>query len=117
VMVISTTEMGCKDTAFVLLTITDDLKVYIPNAFTPNGDGRNDVFFVKGVGMKPDGFYMQIIDRWGTEVFSTKDINDSWDGKMNGEDAPIATYTYWIKIVGMNGEGRREFTGHVNLIR
>ena len=59
--------------------------MYVPNAFTPNNDGRNDVFIVESKG-EINKFNLKIFDRWGELVFSTDDINTPWVGnKMNGE--------------------------------
>jgi gliding motility-associated-like protein len=117
VLLVATTEFGCVDTSVVYIDIRDDLNVYIPNTFTPNDDGLNDVFFVKGLGFKPDNFYMEIFDRKGISVFSTTDFTKSWDGTVKGGAPVQGTYIYKVRIVGANGEGRKEYVGHVTLIR
>ncbi len=116
-MLVSTTDMGCSDTVGVILDIMDGLQVFIPNTFTPNDDGINDVFMVKGIGMKPEGFSMDIFDRAGRNIFTTKNIDEPWDGKVGGQVVRDATYTYKVKVVGMNGEGRKEYIGHVNVLK
>lgn len=66
---------------------------YIPNAFSPNDDGKNDGFSGKGFGIQK--FRMDILDRWGNLVFSTTDVNQAWDGKLSsGEPAQIDVYVY-----------------------
>lgn len=111
-------DRGCVDTVYKLITISDDFHLYIPNTFTPNDDGVNDLFMVKGSGVKVEGFSLEILDRWGNVIFITKDINEGWDGKVKGGNfGTDNTYNYRVKAVGMNGEGRREFTGHVNIIK
>lgn len=117
VMLVSTTDMGCTDTVGIILEVMDGLQIFVPNVFTPNDDGINDVFIAKGIGMKPEGFSMDIFDRAGKIVFSTKNIDEPWDGKVGGQFGKDATYTYKIKVVGMNGEGRKEFIGHVSLLK
>jgi len=117
VALISETELGCVDTVYKTLVITDDFKIFVPNSFTPNGDGLNDVFMVKASGTRIEGFVMELHDRWGILIYSTKDITQGWDGKINGVDAGIGTYSYVIKAAGINGEGRREFTGYFNLLK
>lgn len=117
-MLVTTTDKGCIDTVAKVLNVIDNFKVFIPNTFSPNGDGLNDEYIIKGSGMKLENFSMQLLDRWGNELFFTKDINEGWDGKLkNGNDAKVDTYLYRIKVVGMNADGRREFTGFFNLIR
>ena len=117
IMLIQQTEVGCIDTIARYMTVTDDFKVYIPNSFTPNGDGLNDLFLVKGSGMKTEGFSMEIKDRWGNTVYSSADITAGWDGRVNGLNAELGNYIYRIRAVGMNGEGRKEFVGHVTLMK
>ncbi len=113
----STTDRGCTDVVFKHLLITDDFRLFIPNSFTPNGDGINDIFSIKGTGVKLENYSMEILDRWANSVFFTKDIAQGWDGKVNGNDAEVGTYVYIIKAVGMNGEGRKEFVGDISVIK
>ena len=117
VMLISTNVQGCSDTSVKFMRVIDDFAVFIPNTFTPNGDGLNDLFQVKGSGMKTESFSMELSDRWGNQVYFTKDITAGWDGKVNGKEAENGVYIYKLKIVGMNGEGRKEFIGYFTILR
>lgn len=117
VMLISTTDEGCIDTVFKILQISDELNVFIPNTFTPNNDEVNDIFMVKGLGFKPEGFTMEIFDRWGHLVYMTREVAKGWDGTVKGATPVEGVYIYRIRAIGANGEGRKEFTGHVTLIR
>lgn len=110
-------DWGCVDTVYKVVEVIDDLNIYIPNTFTPNGDGINDVFYVKGMGMQTENYVLQIIDRWGNIVFETKDINQGWDGKVKGSPARDGTYTCFVKVVGANGEGRKEYKSHLNVLK
>lgn len=71
-------------------------KLYIPNAFSPNGDGVNDRF-------KPNSncdfreFEMRIFDRWGTLLFQSKNANEGWNGKYNGNEVASTAYVYYIR--------------------
>jgi gliding motility-associated-like protein len=116
-MLISTTDHGCVDTTIEFLDIRDDMNVFIPNTFTPNSDGVNDVFQVKGMGFKAEGFTMEVFDRWGHMVYFGRDVTKGWDGTVKGGTPVEGVYIYRIKAVGTNGEGRKEFSGHVTLIR
>ncbi len=116
-MLITENDFGCIDTVYKVISIIDDLNIYIPNSFTPNDDGVNDVFYVKGMGINLDNFQLQIINRWGIVVFETRDINVGWDGKFRGAVAKDGTYTCFIKVVGMNGEGRREISTELIIIK
>jgi gliding motility-associated-like protein len=117
VMLVAINEKGCVDTVNRFIDVIDDLNIYIPNSFTPNGDGINDYFGVKGQGIRAEGFTMDLYDRWGASVFFTRDPNDPWDGKVKGVKAGDGVYTYRIRVVGMNGEGRKELVGHFTLLK
>ncbi|MBA3683510.1 MAG: gliding motility-associated C-terminal domain-containing protein, partial [Bacteroidetes bacterium] len=117
IMLIQRTDHGCVDTVIKFIEIIEDLNVYIPNTFTPNGDALNDMFLVKGLGFKPEGFSMEIFDRWGHSLFFSKDLTKGWDGTAKGTPAQDGVYIYKIKAVGANGEGRKEYVGHVTLMK
>ncbi|MBK9283092.1 MAG: gliding motility-associated C-terminal domain-containing protein [Sphingobacteriaceae bacterium] len=117
VMLISKTDKGCIDSVLKVIEVRDEFTLFIPNSFTPNGDNLNDVFNVKGVGMKSEGFSMEIYDRWGTLVYSTKDVNKGWDGTVKGITAENGVYVFKVKATGSNGEGRKEYVGHVTLMK
>ncbi len=117
VMLITTTDMGCIDTVGKIIEVIDELQLYVPNSFTPNDDGINDVFIAKGTGVKVENYSMEITDRWGTLIFSTRNLDEGWDGKVRGVTVKDGTYIYKIRVVGMNGEGRKEIRGYVNIIK
>jgi gliding motility-associated-like protein len=71
--------------------------ILVPNAFTPNGDGLNDVFLPKTQSELPYNFQMYIYDRWGTEIFRTANTGMGWDGKFNGQECPGDIYIYLVK--------------------
>jgi gliding motility-associated-like protein len=91
------------------------LTMYIPNAFTPNGDGVNDVFHVYGTGI--ESFSLIIYDRWGATVFSTTDITKGWDGKVNnGEEiADSGVYDYQITATDKTTGSNHTYTGELIL--
>lgn len=78
------------------INIRDDYNIFIPNSFTPNDDGINDVFQIKGSGLSEEGFLINIYDRWGKIIYTSKDINSSWDGKVN-EKKLVMVFTF-IKL-------------------
>ena len=96
---------GCADTASRKYTISNILTV--PNSFTPNGDGFNDLFVVKGLSAFPDSKLM-VFNRWGTKIYNTTDYANDW----NGGDYPEADYYYVLEV--SNGE---KFKGFVTLKR
>jgi gliding motility-associated-like protein len=111
-----TTDHGCKDTAWKALNIKPSWVVYIPNTFTPNGDGLNDGFFAKGMGITQ--FNLKIFDRWGHILFETNDINEAWDGTTRGSAEPIKQDVYvWKASVKDVFNNTHALTGHVSLIK
>jgi gliding motility-associated-like protein len=69
--------------------------VHVPSAFTPNGDGKNDLFKVLGLEVV-DEFNLQIFNRWGQEVFKTEDTEQGWDGTVGGKNQPVGVYMYTV---------------------
>ncbi len=116
-VLIATTNKGCADTVFKMLEVIDDMSIYIPNTFTPNGDGLNDLFRVEGIGFSTDDFIMELWTRGGNQIYFSRDYSKGWDGTIKGKQSEESVYIYKIKVLGTHGEGYREFTGHVNLIR
>ncbi|MBW6484058.1 MAG: gliding motility-associated C-terminal domain-containing protein [Vicingaceae bacterium] len=88
--------------------------IYIPNVFTPNNDGINDIFEVKGSYI--ENIEVTIFNRWGNELYTWKDINDGWDGNYKGELVPDGTYFYLINVEFENRE-KKNLTGSVTLLR
>ena len=88
---------------------------YLPNSFTPNGDGFNDEFLGKGVGIAK--FDLAIYDRWGIELFSTNNYREGWEGRYkSGKYVPLGVYVYRVFIIGESGE-EIEKIGKVTLLR
>ncbi len=116
ITLITATQYGCLDTAYQTIIIEPDFVFYIPNAFTPDGDGLNDSFFGKGVFIST--YEMSIYDRWGNLIFFSNDINKAWDGKANhGNEIAVGdVYIYSFKITDFKS-GRHNFKGIVTLVR
>ena len=115
---IVTNSNGCPDTIIYCLVIEPDVALYVPNAFTPNADGINDLFFPKGKDIDPNDFKMWIFDRWGNMIWSTSVWGQGWDGRANGgkDIAQEDVYVWKIKCKDGNG-GRHDLVGHVTLIK
>lgn len=105
---------GCTDTAYVVVDIAPEFAFYIPNAFTPNGDGINDVF--TGMGMGIVEYEMWIFDRWGETIYYTKEIDRGWDGGIKGKDAKQEVFVWKVFLRDVSGVSR-QYTGHVTLLR
>ncbi|NCI47610.1 gliding motility-associated C-terminal domain-containing protein [Sediminibacterium soli] len=88
--------------------------LYIPNAFTPNGDGVNDEFLVYATAMS--SIRLMVYNQWGKQVFETKDRRLGWDGTYSGKPSPAGTYTYALEAIMQNGQ-RVTKVGTFSLIR
>ncbi|HLP18890.1 MAG TPA: gliding motility-associated C-terminal domain-containing protein, partial [Chitinophagales bacterium] len=108
---------GCQNTDTVLITVVNFKDPYwIPLAFTPDGNGHNDVLYVRGGGFVT--FEFSIFNRYGELVFITKDINQGWDGssRLTGDETPPDAYVY--RIAGVLNDGTKvDAKGLVNLVK
>jgi len=89
-------------------------RLFVPNAFSPNGDGLNDIF--KPVGIYILNYKMQIFNRWGEKLFDSYDLHKGWDGKFSSDYCPVGVYYYQIQAKGANGKNINK-SGSVLLIR
>lgn len=96
VKLIVTNDIGCIDSTSE--TVFPPLSIYIPSAFTPNGDGKNDSFTAVGIGLK--SFEMTIFNRWGELIFKSQDVNLPW----NPGTAPEGVYIYQIHAVSLDNK-------------
>jgi gliding motility-associated-like protein len=110
----SINEFGCYSQDEVCLDIRADYSIYIPNSFSPNGDGLNDVFRVYGENFSQ--LKVDVYNRWGQLLFRSSDVNGGWDGTFNGAACEQGTYTYRISYTGLDSKVN-QVTGHVNLLR
>lgn len=112
-LLLVTTEHGCTDS--IIKRILPPLEIWIPNAFTPNGDEVNDVFGISGIGIKK--YNIMIFDRWGELIFQSDNILNSWDGKSSsGKLMKTGAYVYHIKATGIRYEKFQKF-GTITLLR
>lgn len=110
-------EWGCLDKAWFEFTIPESTSVYLPNAFTPNGDGVNDLFGAVIRDLDPAGFSFRLFDRWGQVVFAALDPKDMWDGSKGGEVLPSGVYVWRLEARSRGSAERVVEYGHVTLIR
>lgn len=108
-------QYGCKDTALVRVNVEYASNSGMPNAFTPNGDGLNDVFKVQNIRFDKMTEF-RVFNRWGKQVFYTTVPTEGWDGNINGEPAATDVYYYSVKLV-LPGGIQKNFKGDVTLIR
>lgn len=105
---------GCSDTTSVSVCVLPQDPVFIPDIFSPNGDGNNDIFLVRGVGI--ESVEMNVFSRYGQRVFRSVDKDRGWDGRTVGALAPSGNYLYSI-IVRLNDGSVQELKGEVTLVR
>ncbi|MCB0400725.1 MAG: HYR domain-containing protein, partial [Flavobacteriales bacterium] len=104
---------GNADTCEFVVDVTCANELEVPNVFTPNGDGKNDLWNIKGIEEFPDAI-VQVFNRWGDIVYeSSAGYTDPWDGTYNGAEVPVSTYFYIIKL-DSSTEG---LTGTINIVR
>jgi gliding motility-associated-like protein len=111
------TAANCPDTYCVPLPILDLPAIFLPNAFTPDGDGLNDVFRVSGFGITAHDFHFMIFNRWGAKIFDTTDPSAAWDGKLNGSVVKSDVYVWKVTATFFNTIEPYEATGHVTLLK
>lgn len=117
----ATSVNGCKDKASHVIEIKNDFGVYIPNSFTPNEDGLNDVFIpvFSPYGLDAKTFDMEIFDRWGKSLYHTKDVTKGWNGTIQNKGVDLMktdVYVYKIKYKDMDGVIYNKL-GHVSIMR
>jgi gliding motility-associated-like protein len=116
---IVTNQFGCSDTITKVVRIDTDHILFIPNAFTPTGDGLNEGFGPIGVGIrsKAGDYRMQIFNRWGELIFESRKIEDLWYG-LNDKDEllPNGVYVYQIDLIDAFNR-KQKYSGKVTLLR
>jgi gliding motility-associated-like protein len=113
---IATNSYNCIDTMIKCLTVEPNSSLYIPNAFTPNGDGRNDTFFAKGENIFD--FEMRIFDRWGNLIFYSDDIDKHWDGRVKSDDLIAQQDVYVYDVTAKDIHQRKlHYLGTVTLVK
>ncbi|UYQ93578.1 PKD domain-containing protein [Chitinophaga horti] len=116
-----TNNAGCTKTDVLdVRLLCDQSVVFIPTGFTPNGDGQNDIFYIRGKGVKQIR-YLRIFNRWGQEVFKRErfnidDINAGWNGILNGKALQQDVYVYMIEAI-CDSNDIFQMKGNISLIR
>lgn len=93
--------LGCLDsitTTIVINTVTNEISLLIPNAISPNGDGKNDIWKLEFIEYANPNAEIIVFNRWGQTIYQSVGYTDPWDGTFNGEPVPEGTYFYLIKI-------------------
>ncbi|MCX7863414.1 MAG: gliding motility-associated C-terminal domain-containing protein, partial [Bacteroidales bacterium] len=113
--VIGTDNNNCIDTTCISIVVdTDCGELFFPLSFTPNGDGKNDVWMVRGRCIK--NIEVIVYNRWGEKVFEAYDLNKKWDGTYQGKALDTDVYVYVVKLKMITGE-EKIFKGDITLLR
>lgn len=117
VKLVVSTIYNCVDSISIPLKVNEISTMYVPNAFTPDGNSLNDVFAPSGIQVYD--YKMMIFDRWGEKIFESSVLNEGWDGKKGGTLCREGVYVYKIEFKPVNGPAKRrmqEMVGHVTLL-
>jgi gliding motility-associated-like protein len=95
------------------VTVTLQPTIEIPSGVTPNGDGKNDIWTLKGIELFPN-CVVELYNRWGEVIFESKGYSVKWDGTYKGKMLPVGTYYY---IIDLNDPEIPVYTGSVTIMR
>jgi gliding motility-associated-like protein len=104
----------CEDTIKPEPTPEKSNALYIPNIFSPNSDGANDILYVRGENIKEAT--ISLYNRWGEKVFESNDITKGWDGTYKGKPCPAEVYVYYVNVTFINGVTEQK-NGNITLVR
>lgn len=110
---------GCKDSITKPVEILPSWTFYIPNAFSPNGDGVNEGFKGTGIGIDNTTYNLWIFDRWGNMIFYSNDLEETWNGRIQGKDGEIVmqdVYVWKVKFSDFTGK-KHEYKGTVSVVK
>ncbi|MCB9169815.1 MAG: gliding motility-associated C-terminal domain-containing protein [Flavobacteriales bacterium] len=115
----ATDDASCSNETCVEVLVDEEMTVYVPEAFTPNGDGVNEAFRPSLLGVDENDYELLIFDRWGEMVFSTHDPNESWNGGLHNDGRPLpdGVYVWRIRARDKFSATRKAFIGHVTLLK
>ena len=108
---------GCSDTVYGSQIVQGEYALFLPNSFTPNGDGLNDSFYPVGDKISVENYSFKIFNRWGEMVFNTTEFGASWDGTYKGKEAISDAYIWKIDLVDASNGEQKNFDGYVLLTR
>ncbi len=118
ITLIAISENGCIDSTYEIIKVLDELLLFAPNTFIPDGDGLNDIWYpVISSGIDEKTYELIIINRWGEIVFQTKELTQGWDGTYKGNKCQDGTYSYNIRFRSIFDKQNQNIMGHINLIR
>lgn len=117
VTLISTSYLGCKDTAVRIIPVVPEVLLYAPNSFTPDDDEFNQSWRVYMEGIDKYNFQLLIYDRWGEIIWESNDVEAEWDGTYHGKIVKNGTYTWVIRTKNILNDEKLVYQGTVNIFR
>ena len=113
-----TTVNGCTDAVTYMIIIDDIITAYIPNTFTPNNDGVNDIFNIYSNGILSENYEMLIFDRWGNKIFTSRSLSEGWNGAVNNRGEVVQEDVYVYKFIYQDFKGKKhKAIGHVTIVK
>jgi gliding motility-associated-like protein len=116
VTLIAENEFGCIDTAHAVVIVFPDVLIYVPNAFTPDGNQHNNRWKPSIIGIDDVGYKLLVFNRWGELVWESTDLNESWDGNYKNIRVKEGTYVWKLEAVQRHTKETLKWTGHVNVL-
>ncbi|MBI1837919.1 MAG: gliding motility-associated C-terminal domain-containing protein [Flavobacteriia bacterium] len=110
-------ENHCFDSVLFYVKVNNEVLLFVPNTFTPDGDQFNQTWKIYMNGVDVYGFNLKIFNRWGEIIWESMDLDASWDGTYNGKIVQAGTYTWTIEAGDIQTDERYSFKGHVNVLR
>jgi gliding motility-associated-like protein len=107
-------DIGCADTAVKIVNVNPSFTFFAPNAFTPNGDERNENFTPVTRGVR--SYELRIYNRWGMLLFKSNDSAEGWNGRFSGEDCKQDVYVWKVNLTTLSGD-IKQYSGVVTLLR
>ena len=120
VQLILTNELGCADTIRRSAPVEDQFLICVPNALSPDGDGRKETYFVEGKDHNADGFELIVFDRSGSEIYAATDPSKGWTGANNGgsiEPRSSGILSWQLTAGSTRIPDKRKLRCHVTLLR
>ena len=108
---------GCQDEYCISIVVEDEIVIFVPNTFTPDGDEYNQTFRAYVNGIDIYDFDFLIFNRWGELIWENNDPEIGWDGTYNGNIVQAGTYTWKIVVKDLEFDYRKTYTGHVNMLK
>lgn len=110
------TDTACANIYVIEPISCDGIKIFVPTAFSPNGDGQNDILQLYSTG-EPSSILFTVYNRWGQIVFQTNDISRTWDGTLNGNELDAAVFTYTLSYTCKSEQVEEVVSGNISLVR